>query len=309
MILVVILYALFGFTFTLGKLTLDYASPFFIVGTRMIIGGLGLMGFIYFRHRLQCYPARVDRWYYQQLIIFGIIIPYCSRAWALQYISTTKAALLFCLAPFFTALWAYFFAKEKLTFLKLTGLIIGFLGMIPVLVNGSSVEDSLGTLGFLSLPELAIIVAVGALSYSLIIMQQLVKNRGCPPYLANATSMFIGGLFALNLSFLVETNLIKTQTSLKPFIILLGLQILISNIICSNLQAYLLKHYSSTFMSFASFLSPLCAALYGAVLFNEKFTWHYLVSFIIVIIGLALYYYDDIYKQRKKTHVGIADQT
>ena len=236
------------------------------------------------------------------------MIPYCSRAWALQYIPTTKAALLFNLLPFFTALFAYFFAREKLTLLKFCGLLIGFLGMIPVLITGTNAEDSLGTFGFLSWPELAIIVAVSSLSYSLIIMQQLVKHRGCPPYLANATCMFLGGLCALALSLSVETQWIKGSASLKPFAILLGLQILISNIICSNLQAHLLKHYSSTFMAFASFLSPLCAAIYGSVLFNEKFTWHYLISFIIVIIGLAIYYYDDIYKQRNKTNVGIADQ-
>lgn len=307
MLLVLLLYGLFGFSFTLGKLTLLYASPLFIVGFRMIIGGLGLISFIYYRHRFTCYPAYVDWHYYVQLIFLGIVVPYCLRSWALQYVTTVKAALLFNLAPFFAALFSYVKMREKLTVVKALGLIVGFSGMIPVLITGSLSEEAIGGLSIFSWPELAMIGAVASLSYSMMIMQQLVKHRGCPPYLANAIGMFLGGLFTLTASSIIEDVWIKRQPI--AFIALLLLQILISNFICANLQAYLLKHYSTTFMSFASFLSPLCAAVYGWLFFQEALTWHYFLSFCIVIFGLALYYYDDIYKHRyKKVAVDIFDQ-
>lgn len=307
MLLVIVLYALFGFSFTLGKLTLFYSQPIFIVGVRMIIGGLGLITYIYWRHRFQCYPSSDDSKYYLQLILLGILVPYCLRSWALQFISTGKSALIFNLAPFFAAFFSYLFMRERLTWLKFFGLFIGFSGMIPVLLTSSFEEDYVGGLWFFSWPELATIGAVASLSYSMIIMQKLVKHRGCPPYLANATAMLIGGILAFNISMVFENNWIKQQPLM--FIGLLGLQILISNFICANLQANLLKHYSTTFMSFASFLSPLCAAFYGWLFFNEAITWHYFASFLIVLIGLGLYYYDDIYKHRlKKSSVGMYDQ-
>ncbi len=296
--LVFVLYALFGLSFTLGKLTLLYAPPFFIIGARMIVGGLGLISFIIARHRFTCHPIKEDYPLYAQLILFGVYLPYCARSWALQYVPTTKAALIFNLAPFFAALFAYFIHKERLTIMKVIGLIIGFVGMIPLLSTSSAAEDAWFNAGIFSLPELAMVGAVMCLSYNLIIMQTLVRHRNCPPYLANAIAMMMGGLLAFATSAILETpwHIVTPLT----FAALLGVQILISNMICANLQAHLLKHYSTTFMSFASFLSPLFTAVYGWLLLGETISWHFFASFVIVLSGLAIYYFDDWKKTRLK---------
>src|SRR5262249_39471904 len=151
-----------------------------------------------------CYPVFKDWYYYSQVALFGIFIPYSLRAWALQYISSTKAAFLFTLMPFFTALFAYFIAKEKLSYQKAMGLFVGFVGMTPTLVTSSSLEDLRGAIAFLSLPELAILGAVASFGYNLIATQKLVKHRKCHPLVANGTSMFLGGSLAFGASFLTE---------------------------------------------------------------------------------------------------------
>lgn len=291
MILVVLLYALFGFSFTLGKVLVAYAQPLFAVGVRMITGGTILIGYILIRHKVSCYPRRADLKYYIRLIFFSIFIPYALRLWALQYLSTNKAVLLFSTAPFFTAILAYFVNKKRFRPLQIVGLVVGFLGMIPILMTGSPLEDHFANFSFISLPELAILVAVGSMSYGLITMQKLVKNRQCPPYLANSISMFFGGLLALNASFVFETNYVKA--GVWPLMVVLALQVIISNVICANLQASLLRQHSPTFMSFASFLIPLFTSIYGMALFGETVTWHFFASFITVVSGLSLYRYGD----------------
>lgn len=156
MFLVILLYALFGFTFTLGKIMLYYARPFFIIACRMLIGGGGLLLYLYANKHIRCKPQMKDWPYYAQVALFGIFLPYSLRAWALQYISSTKAAFIFTLMPFFTALFAYFFHKEKLNFRKASGLLIGFLGMIPTLFATSSLENFAGSIAlfrFLKLPH------------------------------------------------------------------------------------------------------------------------------------------------------------
>jgi drug/metabolite transporter (DMT)-like permease len=294
MILVIILYALFGLTFTLGKMTLFYARPFFIVGFRMLIGSVGLLSYMYLA-RKRCSPTLKDLPYYIEIALFGIFIPYSLRAWGLQNTSSTKAAFLFTLMPFFTALFAYFINKEKLSYQKAMGLLVGFTGMVPTLLTGSSLERMEGSVGFLSLSELAILGSVASFGYNLIAIQKLVKHRKCHPLVANSMSMLMGGSLALGAAFFSEPVFITGDYTI--FFLLVGAQILISNIICLNLQAYLLHHYSPTFMAFAGFLSPVCAAFYGHVLLNEHISWNYILSFIMVIIGLAMYYYDDFAKQ------------
>lgn len=296
MLLVIFLYAVFGFTFTLGKIILTYAGAFFSVGARMVIGGTGLLSFIYFTKRIDCYPKKSDMYGYLQATMFGIFIPYCLRAWGLQYITTTKSALLFNFMPLFTAVFSYFFLREKMTILKIAGLCIGFFGMIPILISHSSTEDILGGIGFISLPELATLGAVASFSYNFIVMQKLVKHRGCSPILINGISMLLGGILSLSAAAVVEPIWIKTSPI--TFLGLMSLQILFSNLICANLQATLLKHYSSTFMAFASFLSPLFAAFYGSILLGEKITWHFAASFIVVLIGLTFYNFDEFGKNK-----------
>ena len=294
--LVILLYAIFGFTFTLGKIVLFYSTPFFVVFIRMTIGGLLLGSYVAWYHRVSVLHARKDLWLYLQFIFFNICIFYGARSWALapeQGLSTGKAALLMNLSPFFTALFAYFFLREKLTTYKIIGLIIGFAGMIPVALSKSTLAQAScgGVLSF-STPELVFVGAVACLSYSMIVMQQLVRHRGLSPLLVNAVCMLTGGIAMGGVSFGLHEQMIIGDPVLFWSVIIL--QIVASNILCANLQAFLLKHYSTTFMSFASFISPLFASLYGALLLNEVITWHFFASFFIVILGLSIFYFDDI---------------
>lgn len=291
-LLVIILNALFGFSFTLGKMMLLHASPFFVIGTRMMVGGVCLLSYMYMKHRTACLPRKEDFWLYAQTIFFGVYIFYSVRAWGLQYVTTTKAALLCNLLPFFTALFSYIHLKERLTLAHLIGLLCGFFGMIPILVSNSSYEDLLGGVSFVSWPEFAIMFAVGALSYSIIITQRLVKHRGCPPPLVNGVSQLVGGAMAFTSAVLVENPWIRGDW--KQLLGLIIAQIIISNIICSNLHASLLRHYSATFMSFASFISPLCTIIYGYFLLNETVTWHFFLSFFMVLTGLFIYHFGEI---------------
>lgn len=297
-ILVVILYALFGLSFTLGKLMLFHAAPFFIIATRMIIGGIFLLGYSYARKDITSYPKKENFWLHVQTVVFGIYLFYSLRSWGLQYVTTTKAALLCNLMPFFTVLFSYTALKERFTYHHVIGLLIGFLGTIPLLLSESSYEDLAGGIGRLSWPECAILIAVAALSYSIISMQKLVKHRECSPALANGISMLFGGLMALGSSLILEDVWIKEAGNIKTLVMLMVAQIIISNLICANLHASLLRHYSVTFMSFASFLSPLCTIIYGYLWLNEKTSINFFASFFLVISGLFIYHYSDMKKMK-----------
>jgi len=282
------LYALFGLSFTFGKLTLSHVAPFFVVALRMTISGVLLLGYAYMRHRVHCYPRKKDLWLYAQNIVTAFIIFYPVRAWGMQYMTAAKASLLCNLLPFFAALFAYIQFKERLSWNQFSGLALGFIGMIPLLLSTSSYEEFIGGPGFISWPELAVICAVAALAYSITIVQKLVRHRGCPPPLINGFSMFVGGAITLTSSTMVEPVWLRGSWKIAA-VLMIG-QIIISNLICSNLHATLLKHYSVTFMAFASFISPLCTIIYGYILLGETVTWHFFVSLAMIVAALALYH-------------------
>ncbi len=262
----------------------------------MIISGLMLAAFLFFTQSTKYRPQLEDWPYYLQVALFGFALPYCLRAWGLQYLSATKAAFIFTLMPFFTALFSYLKYKETLSFKKTTGLMLGFLGMLPTLFTGTVQEELVGSIAFFSFPELAILAACASFGYKFIAVKELVVKRKCPIILANAITMLLAGFMSFNLAFLVEPTWIKSNALF--LFALIALQMLISNFISANLEASLLKTYSPTFMSFASFIAPLAASFFGWILLGEQIYIQYIISFVMVFLGLALYYSDELEQQQ-----------
>ena len=292
MILIVVLYAFLGLSFTLGKMTLFFASPFYVVGLRMVIGGVLLSVFLSLFKSTQ-YEFQIKDWpYFAHVTLFGIVIPYCLRAWGLQYVSSTKAAFIFTLMPFFTALFSYLFHHEKLSYQKSMGLLLGFVGMMPTLFTTGVSEEQVGSVVFFSWPELALLGAAASFGYNYIALKTLITKRQCPALVANMVTMLLGGVIALSLAFMVEPIWLRKDPI--TFFALLALQIVISNLLCAHLQASLLKTYSPTLMAFASLLVPLCASVFGWVLLHEVIHVQYMISLALILAGLALFYLDEI---------------
>lgn len=240
------------------------------------------------------------------MIFFGIYITYTLRFWALNYMPAAKTNFIYNLSPFLSALFSFIVFNEKLSFKKWTGLGIGFLGLIPVLLSTSSPEQAIGEISFLSWPEIAVILSVATHTYSWIIMRKLVKEKSYSPMMVNGVSMTFGGLLALLTSFIIDGFAPIKAGYVGYFFGILGLIILLSNIICYNLYGWLLKRYTATFLSFAGFLSPLFTALYAWVLMSEVVTWHFYASCIIVFIGLYLFYQEEL-NEATIDHTGEVD--
>lgn len=297
MILVVVLYAMLGFTITLSKILLSYASPVFLVGTRMLIAGLCLSAYTYAKRGLNLRIPTQDWLLILQFTLFGVLIPHIARAWALQYLPAVKAALLFNLAPLFSAIFGYILLREKLTPLQMAGLLIGFAGLIPLFAHKGLGAGPFNLFQHFSIPDIVMLVAVASLSYALLVMQKLVRHHKCSPVLANGLSMLLAGIFACNAALIAEPVWIRG--SVPIFLGLLILNIVASNFLCANLQAWLLKKHSPTFLSFASFLSPIFAAFYSWLFLNETISPNTFIAFILVLSGLGVYFYDGLRAPRR----------
>ncbi len=290
--LIILMYALFASSFSAGKVLLSHASYMFVVGIRFSIAGAIMLAYQLFWLKKRIHIHRTHIWLYAQIMVLGIYTGYLFRLWGLTYLSATKTALIFNAIPFFSAILSYFFFNEKMTRKQLFGLVIGFLGLIPILITGSPVETKLGEFLFISWPELAVLLAVALQSYSWIVVRQLVKDKEHSPIFVNGITMFGGGFLALITSFWFEGFAPVTDASIFwPWLFYV---IIISNVICANLYGYLLKHYTATFVSFAGFIVPFFTALYGWGFLKETITWHFYASSLIVFAGLYLFYQDEL---------------
>ena len=220
-------------------------------------------------------------------------------------LSSSKTSFIYSLSPFFTAILSFFILKEKLSRKKLLGLAIGFIGFIPILWQGSQLEEGLLSFGFISIAEAAVIIASLATVYGWILMRQLIIED-VNPITANGFSMLIGGLFSLMHSLAIESwNPVPVTGSVNTFLESVAWMIIISNFICYNLYGYLLKHYTTTFMSFSGFTTPFFVALFSWFAVGEILDAYFYVSAILVFMGLCLFYVEELKKEglRKQEQV------
>ncbi len=288
--------ALFGLSLPISKILLQYAPPFFLSGIRMFIAGIILLAFNYFRGssktkaNTQLKTAHI--YLYAQIIFFGVYLKYILRYWGLSHMSSIKLSFLLNMSPFMAAFFSYLAFSEKLTKKQWIGILIGFLGLIPVLLVKSGGEATWGELFFISWPEIAIIAAVASHCYGMIIARKLIKHNNYSSSMTNGIRMFGGGVLALLTAFMFEGFF--PVTDVVPFAGWLALLLVLSNIICHNMYLQLLRKYSVTFLSFTDFLIPLFTAFYGWAFLHEAITWHYVVSTPLVFAGLYLFYQDEL---------------
>lgn len=287
--LVLLLCTLYGSVFTLGKVTLDYAPPLFITGARMLVAAILLLLYQFCFHRKDFVFKKE---HLGPVLLVGFTNVYLTNAlefWGLQYMQSGKACFIYSFSPIATALLSYVWFSEKITLQKWLGLAIGMVGFIPILMAHSGAEDTSGYIGSLSFAELALLGAAVATAIGWMSMR-VVVHRGYSSVMANANSMLFGGTVALIHSLYVENWAPLPITNINQFLPPFLLLTLISNIICYNLNAYLLRQYTATYLSFAGLSQPFFAAVFGFLFLNEIMSYYFWISFISVSIGLYIYY-------------------
>ncbi len=290
--IVVMMYAVWSSMFSLAKIALQYSPPIFLTGFRMMLAAVILLSYLFITKRSSFKLDRKQWLSIGFLAFFSIYLTNVLEFWALQYLTAAKACFIYSLSPFFAAFFSYLHFGEKINRKKALGLLIGFLGIIPVLTLQTGAEDLMSAFSFFSWPTLAIIGAAMSSVYGWVLLRLIVKDQMTSPTMANGGSMLIGGLLAFAHSAFTDswnpTPIVLG--SFSPFFGWTLLMAFISNIICYNLYGYLLKKYTATFLSFIGLLSPIFASLHGWIFLGEPLSGLILLSTGIVCIGLWIFY-------------------
>ena len=289
MYLVFIVFAFFASVFTIGKVALLTTQPFFLVGSRMVVAGIFLLIYQFFKDPSSLKIQKKDLISFFKLALFNIYLTNILEFWGLQYLTSFKTCFIYSLSPFAAAFLSFVVFSEKMTFKKWQGLAIGCVGFIPILLSQDSKEAMPGNVLFFSLAEIAVLAACICNVYGWILMKQIVRDNGYSPFVANGFSMLIGGTCSLLHSSMTERWDPLPTTDFLLFVECGLALIVVSNFIGYNLYGYLLKRYSATFLSFAGFTTPMFAAFYGWLFLNETIGLEFYFSVVIVFFGLYVF--------------------
>lgn len=295
MLLVVILYAVLASTFILAKKALLYANPCFLIGFRMILAGVLLVGYHCLARGKKCHVDKKDYQLFFKTALFHIYFAFVLEFWALQYITALKTTLIYSSTPFIAALLAYLLLKEKLSAQKCLGILVGLGGLVPVLMVASTQAEATMEFAKISLPELVLLTAVASSAYAWFLVKQLM-NKGYSLIFINGITMFFGGVASM-LTAVVFEGVHHPVNNWYWFLVWTLALIIVANIVVYNLYGWLLKHYSITFITFSGFLCPGFGALYEWLFMSGQITWHYLASLALVALGLYIFHRNELKKQ------------
>lgn len=293
--LIIILYAICASMFTISKSALSFSTPLFFMSFRMLGSGILLFGYLayeFYRFRQKIAFSWADRLILVQVVLFHVYFAYVFDLWALKKITSIESAFIYNLSPFMAAFFSYLWFGEKMTLKKWLGLSLGFLSLVPVFV-GEGFDFSLLFSNWI--PKLVTLAAVSSSAYGWIVVRVLMQ-KGYSTIFVNAFSMFIGGFLALISSLSYEYNLWSPfpVSEWGNFLWYTFLIIIVANIAFYNLYGYLLKFYTATLLSFAGFMCPFFAAIFGWFFLNEPIGLKLLISLFLVCIGLYIFYHEEL---------------
>lgn len=293
--LVLLLFATWSFAFPIGKYMLAFSPPIFLTGFRMVLGGVILLGYLFFKKQIPKVTAR-QAISLILLAFFSIYLTNILEFWSLGHLSAVKTCFIYSLSPFIAAFLSFLHFKEKMTPLKWLGMIVGCFGFIPAMMTKTGTEELFGAFIGLTWPEIAMAGAAFFSVYGWVILRLVVKNEEISPFFANGSSMFIGGVLALITSLFIDTwaPVPIAKGGFLPLVLSVSLLTLFSNIFCYNLYGYLLKRFTATLMSFFGLLSPLFASISSWIVLHEPPSLPILLSSGIVILGLWIVYKEEL---------------
>ncbi len=291
-LLVFFMYFMFALTFIFGSASINYAEPIFLIGLRMIITAALIFLYLFTRRSRQK-VARRDWWVFGLLGIIHIFIPYVGENIVYKYLPAAQIALMWNLSPLITAGFSLIMLHERITLLKLVGLLIGFVGFVPMLVHEYAHETGLRSFFYLSYADWLLILAVvsAAAAWSLV---RVLRHRGYGALIINGWSMLIGGLLSFLTSFGLESWHPVPVYSWPMTCWYIGLLVLTGGILGYNLYGHLLHQYTATFLSFAGCITPVFTAVLAYIFLGDAIDPVLLISTAITAIGVYLVYQQDL---------------
>lgn len=274
-----------------------FMQPDLFVFLRMFISGILLIA-IYCRHKRLFYEFCKNYKILFVIAVFTTFLPSLLRAYALQYISSTRAAFWGSFEPFLTALYLYILFGKKLTKNQLLGCLIGFAGALVFIFFKDT--GSFNGYYLLCFADIAQILSIVLSRFGWIQAQEILKKNIFTPQQMNGMTFTISGLLALCMFFIrsrstVSFSLLSLSSFSSSHYLLLWTMlytITIGNMLAYTLYAKALKKYSATVVALGGLTVPLFVHILGLLFLKEQFSYSFISAFACICLGLWVFHKD-----------------
>jgi len=277
--LLVSLATIWGGSFFFNAIAVQALPAFTIVAARL--AGAAILLFLTVRVTGATMPTTLAVWgAFAVMGLLNNLVPFSLIVWSQGHIASGLASILNATTPLFTVVVAHFFTRdEKMTALRVLGLVIGFVGVVVMI--GADVLRAPGHL----VAELAVLGASLSYACSAVFARRFAR-LGQPP-LVTATGQFVAAAFlTVPLALLVDRPWTLAVPGAEVWGALLGLAALTSYI------AYLIYYRilataGAVNLMLVTFLVPVSAILLGTLILGERLAANHFLGMGLIGLGLA----------------------
>jgi drug/metabolite transporter (DMT)-like permease len=278
-IVFILLGAIWGSSFLWIKIAVQEVGPITLVAFRALFGLLFCL-VVAVIQRVE-WPRNLRSWL--PLLVLGltnIAIPFFLISWGEQSIDSAVASVLDATVPLFTILIAHFLLKDdKITLSKMMGLLVGFAGVVVLMMKDLS-NASAGSL----LGQAAVLLASVFYAVSSVIARKTTEDT--PGILRSGIPLIAASVVMWPSAMTFESPVEIPQLGIT-WIALLWLGILGSGL-AFVLAYYLIHEMGPTRMTMVTYLFPVVGVILGTVFLDEQLTWQLILGTLLVLISLVI---------------------
>lgn len=281
---------IWGTTFISTKVLLRVLAPVEILLIRFLIGYAALW---VVRPRRLKGVKRQQEWYFAAAGLCGITLYYLLENIALTYTLASNVGVIISIAPFFTAIFAWLFLKEKRPGVRFfSGFLMAMAGII-LLSFGKSVNVQINPIG----DFLGIAAAVVWAAYS--ILTRKISGFGYDMILTTRRIFFYGLIFMFPFSCVmgIDVDIRKlAESGVVWNLLFLGFG---ASALCFVTWNTAVKRLGSVRTSVYIYMVPVITAVASALILHETITGAAVCGILLTLTGLLLSERRDWGKQRK----------
>lgn len=266
---------MWGVNWPLSKYALDFSPPLLFAGLRIFIGGLLLVLFALPRYK----KLDLKNTWHIYLIssLLNIIFFYVLQTIGLNYLPAGLFATIVFFQPVLLGICSWLWLGEKMFTWKMVGLILGFIGVAAISLNGGSGDIS----------SVGVLLGLGsAISWTFGTLYMKKTASRVDAVWVVALQIFIGGIVLLVMGSSFENwneivwnmPFISNLLFISVFVTALGWLAffkLVSSGEASKVGSY-------------TFLIPLIAIMISVLFFGEMITFKLMAGLVLIIASIVL---------------------
>jgi drug/metabolite transporter (DMT)-like permease len=278
-----------GSSFFWIKIGLQEVSPLHVVFYRVFFALLGLGAFYIFTHRK--FQLSKGWKLYLFLGIFNVALPFFLVSWSETHITSGMASILNSTQPVITSLIAAIFIKEeKLTSRRISGLVLGFCGVLILMSNklqGETSNQAFGILGMLT----------AVIGYGSSAVFARTHNNDIKPE-DQALGQFLLGFFFVIPALLTFESPFTIPVRAVSYAAFAWLGLL-GSFFAAITWYGLLNEIGPARVSMTTYMFPLVGVILGTTILHETLDWRVVVGGLLILGAII------IVNQRTKLNVKI----